>query len=134
MMAMGADGAQLGTRFIATIECQAHRNHKQMIVDSDDAGTCIIGRKLNMLRVLRNDFANKMETAEKEGKDANALLKIIGDEFNRNRAASIEGDITGGTFQAGQSSGLVKDIVSVKELVQRLISEFESAKKKIAGL
>jgi enoyl-[acyl-carrier protein] reductase II len=134
VMALGADGAQLGTRFIATTECQAHQHHKQMIVDSDDAGTCIIGRKLSMLRVLRNDFANKMEIAEKQGKDENALLEIIGDEFNRNRAASIEGDITDGTFQAGQSSGLVKDIIPVKELVQRLVSEFESAQKKMASL
>ncbi len=127
-MALGADGVQLGTRFIATRECPAHENHKKLIVEAADMGTCIIGRKLNMLRVVRNDFAEKMEVAEREGKDSNALLEIIGNEFNRNRAGSIEGDITDGTFQAGQSSGLVKDVVSVSELVQRLIEEYEAAR------
>lgn len=64
VMALGADGAQLGTRFIATTECPAHENHKKFIVDAADTETCIIGRKLSMLRVLRNDFARKMEQAE----------------------------------------------------------------------
>ncbi len=127
VMALGADGAQIGTRFIATAECQAHDNYKKFIVDSADTDTCIIGRKLSMLRVLRNDFAAKMEKAEKEGAGEQELLKIIGSEFNRNRAASWEGDMKEGAFQAGQSSGLVNDVIPVAELVRRLVAEYEGA-------
>jgi len=128
-MSLGADGVQLGTRFIATRECPAHENFKQIILDTPDTGTCIIGRKLNMLRVVRNDFAEKMEAAEKKGADENKLYEIIGNEFNRNRAASLDGDTASGTFQAGQSSGLVSDIIPVTELVKRLVQEYEAARE-----
>jgi len=127
VMALGADGAQLGTRFIATAECPAHENYKKLIVDSLDFDTCIIGRKLNMLRVIRNEFAKRMEEAEKKGATEEELFKIIGSEFNRNRAASWEGDIEEGAFQAGQSSGLVRDVPTVAELVGRLVAEYDAA-------
>ncbi len=129
VMALGADGAQLGTRFIATIECQAHAHHKQLIVDAPDSGTAIIGRKLDMLRVLKNEFANRMLEAENQGADREALMEIIGDEFNRNRAGSMLGDLAEGAFQAGQSAGLVRDIVSVATLVKRLVREYHAARE-----
>jgi enoyl-[acyl-carrier protein] reductase II len=66
-----------------------------------------------------------MIDAEKKGATNAELHKIIGNEFNRNREASIEGNLSEGTFQAGQSSGIVKDIVPVKELIARLIDEYE---------
>ena len=131
VMALGADGAQLGTRFIATKECQAHVNHKQLIVDAPDNGTCIIGRKLDMLRVLKNEFSDQMVDAEKHGAGREALLNIIGNEFNRNRAGSVEGDLEEGAFQAGQSAGLVHDIVSVQVLVKRLIDEYNTARNSL---
>ncbi|HOX28185.1 MAG TPA: nitronate monooxygenase, partial [bacterium] len=83
VMALGADGAQIGTRFIATTECQAHENYKKLLVDAADSDTCIIGRKLSLLRVVRNDFAKRMEDAERNGADDKELMKIIGNEFNR---------------------------------------------------
>lgn len=133
-MALGADGIQMGTRFIATRECNAHPVHKSMIVDSPDNGTLIIGRQLDMLRVLRSPFAERMEQAEKDGLDRAALLELIGDEFNRNRAGSIEGDREEGAYQAGQSAGIVKQILPVKELVRQLITEYDLARKNLNPL
>lgn len=134
VMALGADGAQLGTRFIATEECQAHIHHKKLIVDAPDTGTCIIGRNLDMLRVLKNEFADQMLAAEQRGYSREALLAIIGDEFNRNRAGSVLGDLKQGTFQAGQSSGLVDDVVPVFLLVERLIKEYNAARSSLMEL
>ena len=134
VMALGADGAQLGTRFIATEECQAHPNYKKLIVESADLDTCIIGRKLDMLRVLRTDFARKMEEAEKAGATKEELLKIIGSEFNRNRIASWDGDLEQGTFQSGQSAGLISEILPVKELVHKLVAEYEYARNSLQSL
>lgn len=128
-MTLGADGAQLGTRFIATKECRVHGNYKKLILEADDTGTCIIGRKLNMLRVIRNDFAKKMENTEKMGASADALFETIGHEIHRSKVATIEGDIAEGTFQAGQSSGLVAEILSVNDLVKRLVVEYETARQ-----
>ena len=116
VMALGADGAQLGTRFIATEECNAHMAHKRLIVDAQDAGTCIIGRKLDMLRVLRNEFADQMLEAEIAGASREKLLEMIGNEFNRNRAGSVLGDLkrhipggpvfrAGGGYYSGSCSG-----------------------------
>ncbi len=134
IMALGADGVQLGTRFIATKECPAHEKYKKTIVEALDTGTCIIGRKLNMLRVVRNEFAATMEAAEKQGADPDRLLQIIGNEFSRNRAASVDGNLKEGTFQSGQSSGLVTDIVSVEDLVKRLLSEYEGTRQSLQPL
>jgi enoyl-[acyl-carrier protein] reductase II len=131
VMSLGADGAQLGTRFIATEECPVHPNYKKLILEADDTGTCIIGRKLNMLRVIRTDFAKKMEQTEKMGASQEELFKFIGNEINRTEAATIQGDITEGTFQAGQSSGLVTDIPSVNELVKRLVIEYEATRQSL---
>lgn len=133
VMALGADGAQLGTRFIATAECNAHAKYKDLIVDTPDTGTCIIGRQLSLLRVIRNEFAQRIEDAEKQGADKDGLLKVIGNEFNRNRAAAVDGDLAEGAFQAGQSSGMVKDVVPVAELVKRLVAEFEAAKQALSN-
>jgi enoyl-[acyl-carrier protein] reductase II len=131
VMALGADGAQLGTRFIATVECPAHDNYKKFIVDSADTDTCITGRYMGMLRILRNDFARRMEEAEKRGAGEQELMKIIGSEFNRNRAAAVDGDLKEGAFQAGQSSGLTKDVIPVRELVERLVEEYEAARRSL---
>lgn len=131
VMALGADGAQLGTRFIATTECNAHLAHKELIVKALDTGTCILGRNIGMLRVIRNSFAQEMEKAEKQGAGDEELRKIIGNEYNRNKEASVNGNLDEGTFQAGQSSGMVKDIISVKALVMRLVREYEDARQRL---
>ena len=121
-----------GTRFIATTECNAHSKYKNLIVKTPDTGTCIIGRKLSLLRVIRNDFAQRIEEAEIQGADKEGLLKVIGNEFNRNRSAAVDGDLVEGAFQAGQSSGLVRDVVPVAELVKRLVAEFEAARQALS--
>jgi enoyl-[acyl-carrier protein] reductase II len=125
--ALGAHGVQLGTRFIATQECNASQAYKQLIVDTPDTGTTILGRKYLMLRVIKNAFAETMAQAEKQGASVEELEKLLRDEGSRNKAASLDGDLENGTFQAGQSSGLVHDIPTVAELVQRLIREYEMA-------
>lgn len=134
VMALGADGVQLGTRFIATAECPAHIRYKNLIADCPDTGTRIIGRKLGILRVIDNPFAQTIAEAETRCAGKDELLAIIGDEYNRNRAASIDGDLEGGAFQAGQSAGLVRKILPVRALVDQLIAEYETARNQLARL
>lgn len=127
VMALGAEGVQMGTRFIATKECNAHINYKKKLVDAQDTETCIIGRKLNMLRVLKNNFAQRILDAEIKGASKEELLKIIGSDVNRNVSGAIDGNVAEGTLQAGQSAGLVKDILSVEDLVDSMIYEYGKA-------
>ncbi len=133
-MALGAEGVQLGTRFIATKECPAHENFKKLVLDALDTGTSIIGRKLDILRVLKTDFAERITNAENKCASREELMKIIGDEFNRNYAGSLKGDIKEGVFQAGQSAGMVKEVLPVADLVNRLIVEYDKAIERLVTL
>jgi enoyl-[acyl-carrier protein] reductase II len=126
-LALGADGVQMGTRFVATVECPAHENFKRALVEATDSGSLITGRKMNMLRCLKNDFTVRMAQAERDGASVEQLLAIIGDEHNRAELGMVEGDVVEGVLEAGQSSGLVRDIPTVAELFERLKAEYEEA-------
>ncbi|MBI4831904.1 MAG: nitronate monooxygenase, partial [Candidatus Lindowbacteria bacterium] len=130
-LALGADGVQMGTRFVATVECPAHENFKQKLVEASDTGTIITGRKMNMLRSLRNDFTLRMAEAERKGAGIEELLKIIGEENNRAEMGMVRGDVQEGVLEAGQSSGLVHEIPTVAELFKKLELEYQRA---LAGL
>jgi enoyl-[acyl-carrier protein] reductase II len=126
-LALGADGVQMGTRFVATVECNAHENFKRKLTESSDTDTLITGRKINMLRCMKNDFTIRMATAERDGASGEELLKIIGDEHNRAELGMVDGDVAEGVLEAGQSSGLVHDIPTVAELFEKLKEEYNRA-------
>ncbi len=126
-MALGADGVQMGTRFVATVECPAHDNFKQKLIEAGDTASIITGRKLNMLRCLKNDFTIRMYEAERDGADKQKLFEIIGDEHNRAELGMLGGDIGEGVLEAGQSSGLVQGVPTVAELFKTLKEEYREA-------
>lgn len=126
-LALGADGVQMGTRFVATVECNAHDNFKQKLVEAGDTASLITGRKMNMLRSLKNDFTLRMFEAERGGATGEELLAIIGDENNRAELGMVDGDVAEGVLEAGQSSGLVNDIPTVAELFEKLKREYADA-------
>lgn len=126
-LALGADGVQMGTRFVATAECNAHDNFKQKLVDAGDTASIITGRKLNMLRSLKNDFTLRMFEAERDGATNEELFAIVGDEHNRAELGMVDGEVGEGVLEAGQSSGLVKDVPTVAELFEKLKTEYAEA-------
>ncbi len=130
-LALGADGVQMGTRFIATVECNAHDNFKQKLVEAGDTASLITGRKMNMLRSLKNDFTLRMFEAERDGATGEDLLAIIGDENNRAELGMVQGDVNEGVLEAGQSSGLVSDVLTVAELFEKLKREYAEAVSRI---
>jgi enoyl-[acyl-carrier protein] reductase II len=130
-LALGAEGVQMGTRFVATAECNAHQNFKQRLAEASDTDTLITGRKINMLRSMKNDFTLRMAQAERDGASAEELLKIIGDEHNRAELGMVDGDVAEGVLEAGESSGLVHDIPTVAELFDRLKEEYDRAVGKL---
>ena len=126
-LALGAEGVQMGTRFVATAECNAHDNFKQKLVETGDTGSIITGRKLNMLRSLKNDFTLRMFEAERSGATDEELFALIGQEQNRAELGMVDGDVTEGVLEAGQSSGLVDDIPTVAGLFEKLKAEYAEA-------
>jgi enoyl-[acyl-carrier protein] reductase II len=130
--ALGADGVQIGTRFAATIESSAHENYKRKIIDAKDNDTVLVLKKIGMARTIKNEFSFKVLEAELRGADAEKLKTLLGSK--RERLGIFEGNTEEGLLEAGQSSGLIKDILHVDELFIKLISEFNDTIVKINSL
>jgi enoyl-[acyl-carrier protein] reductase II len=131
-LSLGAEGVQIGTRFAVTVESSAHSNYKQKVVEAKDDGTLLAFKKIGLVRMLKNDFAYRALQAEKEGWDEIRLKELLGSK--RERLGIFEGDELEGEMEAGQSSGLVNDIPTVKELFERLLNELDLAHKRIKNL
>ncbi len=129
-LALGAEGANMGTRFLATQEAKIHQNVKQQIVDGTERDTLLINRTLrNTSRVARNavseEVVNIQRDPTKTFDDVKELVAGV-----RGRANVLEGgDIDGGIWTVGQSQGLIHDIPTCKELVARISAEAESVMK-----
>ena len=127
-LSLGAEGVQIGTRFAATVESSAHPNYKKKVVEAKDDGTLLAFKKIGLVRMLKNDFASRAIIAEKDGWDEIKLKELLGSK--RERLGIFEGDETEGELEAGQSSGLVKETLTVKELFEKLLSQISEVKKR----
>ncbi|MCX5894603.1 MAG: nitronate monooxygenase [Proteobacteria bacterium] len=124
-LCLGARGVQIGTRFAATMESSAHECYKQMVVSAQDSGTILAFRKIGLVRMMKNDFAVRALKAEAEGWDEDRLRGLLGRK--RERAGIFEGDETEGEMEAGQSSGLVREILTVEDVFKKLIAEYNAS-------
>jgi enoyl-[acyl-carrier protein] reductase II len=129
-LCLGARGVQIGTRFAATLESSAHEQYKQVVAAAQDSGTVLAFRKLALVRMLKNDFALRAVKAEAEGWNEAQLEELLGRK--RERAGIFEGDAVEGEMEAGQSSGLVKEILPVEVVFKNLIQEYAAAKSLLA--
>lgn len=131
-LALGAVGVQMGTRFICTTECQAHERYKQAIVQAHDRATMVTGGYFgHPVRSIRGPFVHRLEELEKSGASEQEFLSLGTGAL---RTAIVEGNIEHGSVMAGQSAGLVRDIVPVKTLMERIVAEAEATIRSMAGL
>lgn len=131
-LSLGAEGVQIGTRFAATVESSAHNNYKNKVVSANDNDTVLAFKKIGLVRMLKNDFANRSVKAESEGWDEDKLKELLGSK--REMLGIFKGDEIEGEMEAGQSSGLVKEIISVKEVFEKLLNEIEISLKNTNSL
>jgi len=125
-LALGADGMNMGTRFMATREAPIHDNIKQQLVDATERDTALIFRTLkNTARVFRNQVADEVRSIEAGG-DATIddIKHLVAGE--RGRAALHAGETNGGIWSAGMVAGLIQDIPTCQELVTRIMTEAET--------
>jgi enoyl-[acyl-carrier protein] reductase II len=127
LLALGAEAVQLGTRFIATPEASVHENYKRAVLAADVHDTCLVGPAALPIRQLRNAFTEKFAAAGKEEREA--LFKAAS-----LRKAALEGDVEWGKVEAGQSAGLVDEILPAAEVMKRLVRELEEARRRLAAL
>lgn len=130
MLALGADAAQLGTRFLATPEAGVHPAYKQAVLEADVDGTAFIGRGRHPIRQLKNAFAEKYLAAERAGASPAELAALF--ESASLKQAALSGDIQWGKVEAGQSAGLVDEILPAAEVVRRLVAELDAARRRLA--
>lgn len=128
-LALGAEGVQIGTRFAVTKESSAHENYKNAVIEAKDNSSHLILKKLGMARVIKNQFSEKISHLEQQGESIDKIKEIVG--VKREKRGIFEGDIIEGMVEAGQGSGIINDIPSVQELIDRLILEFNNAQTQI---
>jgi enoyl-[acyl-carrier protein] reductase II len=122
-LALGASGIQMGTRFAATVESSAHPDYKQAVVEASDDSTVLTLLKTEPTRMIRNDFANRILEAESRGASPEEIKQIDG--YNRSRQGIFEGNRAEGKLEAGQSAGLVREVLTVEEVFQKILEEYE---------
>ncbi|WP_274309331.1 NAD(P)H-dependent flavin oxidoreductase [Solibacillus daqui] len=124
--ALGAEGIEMGTRFIATKECiHASQRYKQALMDSDETNTIVIKRSIGApARVIRNDFTDHILAIEQQTPTYEALKSYISGEANKKFI--YEGNEEQGFGWAGQVTGMIHDIPSVEQLIQRMVVQAEA--------
>jgi enoyl-[acyl-carrier protein] reductase II len=120
--ALGAEGVQLGTRFIASEECIAHRKYKQAIVNAEETDTIVTRRESIPTRSLKSNFSMGLMALEKAGASVEDIRKYLGQ--GRARKAQIEGNLEDGDAYAGSSSGLIKGILPASAIIEDLIKAY----------
>lgn len=119
-LALGADGIEMGTRFVAVQECIAHQRYKELLLQGKETDTIIIERSVGRpARVLKTGGASRVLEAEAQGATLEQLLPLIAGKVNAKGA--VEGDLETGYVYAGQGIGLIDDVPTVAELFDRLV-------------
>jgi nitronate monooxygenase len=125
-LALGCDGVNMGTRFMATKEAPIHENVKQQIVANDERSTNLIFRTMhNTARVAKNAISDEVVAIERRG---NAKFEDVKELVAGVRGADVlnEGEMDAGIWSAGQTQGLIHDIPSCKDLIARMVKEAEA--------
>jgi len=122
--ALGAEGIQVGTRFAATLESSAHQRYKEAVADAGDTGTYLAFQSTGPIRMIRTSFAEKVRSEELKGISIERLNELHG--TGRGRRGIFLGDGEEGMFEAGQCSGLVDEIKSVREVMDEFIGGWYS--------
>ena len=130
VMVLGADGVQLGSRFVASHEASSHELFKQKVVEAAEGDTQLTLKELAPVRLIKNKFYFDVEQAYQNGASREELKQLLGRA--RAKRGMFEGDMDEGELEIGQVSALIHNIKPATEIVKDLIREFEDAKMQIA--
>jgi enoyl-[acyl-carrier protein] reductase II len=128
-MVLGADGVQVGSRFVASEESSAHINFKQKVIDTLDGDTKLTLKELAPVRLIKNKFYQEVEALYGENPTIDQLKELLGRA--RAKKGMFEGDLDDGELEIGQIAGLIHEIKPAAEIVKEIISEYESVKKSL---
>ncbi len=130
MMVLGADGVQMGTRFLMTQESSVHENYKNLLRESTSHSTELVMKKVVPVRLWKNEFYQKIKKKEESDATKEELVNLLGK--GRARKGMLEGDMVEGELEIGQVCGLIKDLPKVDDLVKDLVSQYNLALSRIS--
>lgn len=124
-MILGADGVQMGTRFVASLESSAHENFKETVVKANEGDTQLTLKELAPVRLVKNKFYNDIQELYAKCPSKEDLETLLGKR--RAKRGMFEGDLIEGELEIGQISGLIHDILPVETIINNVMKEFHQA-------
>jgi enoyl-[acyl-carrier protein] reductase II len=130
-MVLGADGVQIGSRFVATEESSAHQNFKNMIIDAKDGDTHLTLKELAPVRLLKNKFYQEVQELYQQNPSKDQLKELLGRA--RAKKGMFEGDLEDGELEIGQIAGLIHNIKPAKIVLEEIIEEYNLSKELVCS-
>ena len=131
-MVLGADGVQIGSRFVASQEASSHINFKQEVVKAKEGATQLTLKELAPVRLIKNKFYNDVQELYSKSPTIEQLKELLGRA--RAKRGMFEGDLEEGELEIGQIAGLIHQITPAKEIVKEIITEYTNVKQIMATL
>ena len=129
VMVLGADGVQVGSRFAASVESSAHDNLKETIINVKEGDTQLTLKELAPVRLIKNKFYHDVQDLYKKCPSKEDLVVLLGRA--RAKRGMFEGDLIEGELEIGQIAGIIHEIKPAKEIIEEMITDFQTAKKEV---
>ncbi len=130
-MALGADGVQIGSRFVASRESSAHEMFKQAVLAAKDGDTALTLKKLIPVRLIKNDFYRRVKEIEDKGASREELTELLG--RGRAKLGMFEGEMQEGELEIGQIAGLIHEILPAADILEEIVTEYETVKSQFSN-
>ena len=131
-LSLGADGVQIGSRFVASNECSAHINFKNKVIEATDGETQLTLKELTAVRLMKNDFYQKIQKAYSSNATVEELKVLLG--RGRAKIGMFEGDVKNGELEIGQVSGSINQILPAADIMSQIIDDFKKSVIKINSI
>ncbi|MDH3322476.1 MAG: nitronate monooxygenase [Flavobacteriaceae bacterium] len=131
-MVLGADGVQIGSRFVASEESSAHQNFKDIVVATQDGGTDLVLKEITPVRLIKNKFYDQLQALYQQHPSTEQLKNLLGRA--RAKKGMFEGDMDEGELEIGQIAGLIHKIMPAQDIVNEIVASFESAKNDLKNM
>lgn len=122
LMSMGAEGVQMGSRFVCSPEASSHQNFKNAVLAAGEGDTVLTLKKLTPVRLIKNEFCQQVQQAEEKGASVAELNELLGRA--RAKRGMFDGDLTEGELEIGQVSGFINELKPAADIVAEVWSEF----------
>lgn len=130
-MVLGADGVQMGSRFVASEESSAHVNFKKSVLQAKEGDTQLTLKEITPVRLIKNDFYQRLEKAYDENKSIDEIRALLG--RGRAKKGMFEGDLDEGELEIGQVSGMIDEIKPVEKIMKEILHEYKESLSKMSG-